>query len=73
MIFRKAIRKNDEILFMKDAWNKKFNVEIPQTIKNWTTLGSTYPTSEYLSEEYENSNLKKYMHPHVQQSIIYNS
>ena len=33
---------------MKDAWNKKFNVEIPQKIKNWTTLGSTYLTSEYL-------------------------
>ena len=33
---------------MKDAWNKKFNVEIPQKIKNWTTLGSTYLTSKYL-------------------------
>ena len=27
----------------------------------------------YLSEDNENTNSKRYMHPHIQQSIIYNS
>ena len=33
---------------------------------------SNYPTSGYLSEENENTNLKKYMYAYVHSSIIYN-
>ena len=49
------------------------SMEIPQKIKNKTTIWPSYSTSEYLSEEYENTNSKKYMHPCVHCSIIYNS
>ena len=45
------------------------SMEIPQKIKNRNT---SYPTSEYLSKYYENTNLKRYMDPHVH-IIIYNS
>ena len=31
------------------------------------------PTSGYLSKDYENSNLKRYMHPHVYHNIICNN
>ena len=40
--------------------------------KNKTTTGSNIPTSGYLSRENEKTNLKKYMHPHVHCSVMYN-
>ena len=49
------------------------SMESPQKIKNRTTKGSTYATSGYLSEEYENTNSKINMHPYVHCSIISNS
>ena len=42
-------------------------------IKNIITIGPSYSTSEYLTDEHENTNLKRYMHPHVHCIIIYNS
>ena len=51
-------------------------VQIPQKkkkIKNKAIVLSSYSTSGYLSKEYENTNLKRYIHPYVHLSIIYNS
>ena len=48
-------------------------MEGPQKIKNQTTLWSSNPTSGYLSEENKNTNSKRYLHPHVHCSNIYNS
>ena len=48
------------------------SMEISQKIKNRTTILSSYSTSGYLFKEYENTNLKMYMHPYVHCSIIYN-
>ena len=48
-------------------------LEVPQKIKNSTTIWSSSSTSRYLFEENENTNSKRYMHPHVHCSIIYNS
>ena len=48
-------------------------MEIAQKIKNRTIPWSGYPTSGYLSKEYKNTNLKRYMNPYVHHSIIYNS
>ena len=42
-------------------------------IKNRTSRQSSKSTLGYLSEENENSSLKRYMHPYVHCSIIYNS
>ena len=47
------------------------SMEIPQKIKNGTSIWSSYFTSGYLFEEYENINSKRYMHPYVHCSIIY--
>ena len=49
------------------------SIEIPQNTKNRTTIQSSNPNSEYLSEENENTNLKRYMHTYVHYSTIYNS
>ena len=51
----------------------KNSMEIPQKIKSRTTIWSNYSTSGYLSEEYKNINSKRYMHPYVHRSIIYNN
>ena len=48
-------------------------MEITQKIKNKTTIRSSYSTAGYLSEEYEHTNSKRYMHPYVHDIIIYNS
>ena len=34
---------------------------------------SRYPTFWYLSEEYENTNSKRYKHPYMHHSIVYNN
>ena len=49
------------------------SVEVPQKIKNRTTICSSYSTPGYLSKENENTNLKREMHPYVHCTIIYNS
>ena len=41
--------------------------------KNRTTIQSINSTFEYFPKENKNSNLKRYMHPYVHCSIIYNS
>ena len=46
---------------------------IPQKIKNRTTIWPRNFNSGYLSEGNENTNLKRYIHPHVHWSIICNS
>ena len=44
----------------------------PDKIKNRTTTYSNYFTSGYLSKEYKNTNLNRYMDPYVHRNIIYN-
>ena len=46
------------------------DMDVPQKIKNRTTVSCSNSTSEYLSEESENTNLKRYMYPYVYCSII---
>ena len=48
-------------------------MEAPQKIKNKTTIQFSDFTPGYLSKENENTNSKRYMHPYVHCSIIYNS
>ena len=48
-------------------------MEVPQKIKNITTIQFSNSTPGYLFEENKNKNLKRYMHPNVHSSIIYNS
>ena len=47
------------------------NMAFPQKTKNITTIKSSYPTPEHLFTE--NHNLKRYLHPSVHCSSIYNS
>ena len=49
------------------------NMEGPQKIKNRITTRSNSFTPEYLSQENENPNLKRYTHPNVLCSIIHGS
>ena len=47
-------------------------MDIPQKIKNRTTICSSYSTSRFLSKEYESNNAKRYTHPYIHDNIIYN-
>ena len=49
------------------------NLEVPQKIKNRTIIQSSHSNSGSLYKENEDTNLKRYMHPYVHYSIIYNS
>ena len=49
------------------------SMKVLQKIKNRTTIRTSNSTSVCLSRENENTNVKNYIHPHVQYSIIYNS
>ena len=49
------------------------SMEAPQKIKNRTTIRSSNPSSGYLFERNEITISKRYLHPHVHCSIIYNS
>ena len=49
------------------------SMEVPQKIKNITTISCGDSTSQYLSEEKKNSNLKRYLHLNVHCSINHNS
>ena len=50
---------------------RKNSIEFPQKIKNRNIVWSNNSTSGYLSKENKNSDLKRYMHPYVHYSIIY--
>ena len=41
------------------------SIEIPQKVKNITTLGSSNGSTGYLPKEYKNTHSKGYMHPYV--------
>ena len=47
-------------------------MEDPQKIKNRATKWSSNSTAGYLSEENENTDSKRYIHPNVHCSIIHN-
>ena len=49
------------------------SMEDPQKFNNRTNIQSSNSTSDYLSEENEITNSKRYMHPYVHCSTIYNS
>jgi len=49
------------------------NMEVPQKVKNRTSMSPSKSTSGYLPKGDENTTLKRYLHPHVHWSIIYNS
>ena len=51
----------------------KNRIEFPPKIKNRINLRSRIHTSGYISEENENSTLKRYLHFHVICSVIHNS
>ena len=51
----------------------QYNMEVPQKLKNRTTMWSSISTPGYTSEGNKNSSLKIYVHPNVQSCIIYNS
>ena len=48
-------------------------MEATQKTKIRATIWSSNPTAEYISQESENTNLKRYTHPSVHSSIIYYS
>ena len=48
-------------------------MEGSQNTKNKTTIWSSNSTPGYISEENENTDLKRYMHPNVHRGIIYKS
>jgi len=49
------------------------SMEFPKKSKNRTTICSTNLTLGYLSGKNKNSNAKRYTHPNVHRSTIYNS
>ena len=48
------------------------SMEVPQKTKSGTTMWSSNSTPGYRSKENKNTNLKRYMHPSVCSSIMYN-
>ena len=48
------------------------NMQIPQKVKNRSTIRSSNSTPGYLSKENRNTNSKKKMNPYVYCNIIYN-
>ena len=49
------------------------SMEVPQQMKNGTSLLPSDSISGYISKETPNSDSKEYMHPYVYCSLIYNS
>ena len=49
------------------------SLEVPQNIKNRTTMWPSDPTSEYVAKRTESSVCRDYLHFHVLSSIILNS
>ena len=52
---------------------KDNNMDIPYKTKNKVTIWCSNPTPGHISEKDENANSKRYMHPNVHSSTIYNS
>ena len=48
-------------------------MEVPQKVKNRTSLESNNCTTGYLPPKYKNTNSKGSMHPNIYSSIIYHS
>jgi len=46
--------------------------ELSQKIKNRTTTQSSKTISGYASNKNENTDLRRYLHPHIHGSITYN-
>ena len=46
-------------------FRSKTQIEFPQKINNRTTIWPSNPTAGHISEEKENTNLKRHMHPDV--------
>ena len=55
------------------AATMKNSMEVPQKIKNRTTIWPSNSTFGHLSKENKNTNSKSNMHLHVHCSIIYNT
>ena len=55
-----------------DVATVESSMEIPQKIKNGSTFWPRDLTSQSLSEETQNSNLREHEHPYVHCSLIYN-
>ena len=70
-------RKMNPHALLMGMWIGAATVEnsmgVTKKIKSRTTIWSNNSTSGYLSKENKNTNLKRYMHPSVHCSIIYNS
>ena len=49
------------------------SMEIPQKIKNRTTIEASDSTFGYFSKENKNTNYKRYMYSYAHRSIIQNS
>ena len=49
------------------------STEVPQKFKNETTLSSSNHTTENLPKQYKTIISRRYTHPYVYSSIIYNS
>jgi len=48
------------------------SMDVPQKVKNRTTLQSSNQTAGHLPREYKNTNSKGYMHPYVYSSNVHN-
>ena len=70
-------RKGNSCTLLVRLWIERASmensVEAPQKIKNRTTIWSSKSTSGNISKGNENTNSKRYLHPHVHSSTIYNS
>ena len=55
------------------AATMKNSMEVAYKTKNRVTISSINLTPGHISRKHKNSNLKKYMHPSVHSSTIYNS
>ena len=64
-----ALREGMEIV----AVTVEDSMEVPQKVKNRTTLRFSNHTTGYLPKEYKNTNSKGHMYPYAYGSIIYNS
>jgi len=49
------------------------NMEVPQKIKNRTTLQPSNHITGYLAKKYKNTNSKRHIHSYVYCSIIYDN
>ena len=58
------------------CWEPLYTVEnsmqVSQSTKNRTTIWPSYSTPGYIFKRNKNTNSKRYMHPNVHSSIIYN-